>query len=199
MNHQQTQTRPLLDAIVADTTAPQALRDDLRQALAMFDTSVGLDRQASEDRRRSAAAVVETRRHEPRRILAMLDAGKTVTVSNTISDQSSAVQQAAQGFTPGVEVPGFQAAIQPHDALCSVRGIRGPAIHLDIPHVQTWSSMSRCCDCCSQSKLGYRCRKAFKWCQSKQPRRLSCTTRKPDTFRRSHLRLQSVNAGCGLW
>jgi len=55
MNHQQTQTRPLLDAIVADTTAPQALRDDLRQALAMFDTSVDLDRHTEAMRRTWAA------------------------------------------------------------------------------------------------------------------------------------------------
>ena len=86
MNHQQTQTRAMLDAIVADTTAPEALRDDLRHALAMFDTTVELDRQATDDRRRSEAAVRETRRTEPRRILELLHAGEKITVDDLLPD-----------------------------------------------------------------------------------------------------------------
>ena len=123
MNHQQTQTRPLLDAIVADTTAPQALRDDLRHALAMFDNSDDLDRQATDDRRRSAAAVIETRRHEPRRILDMLHAGKTVTVDDLLPDLdlliaaeaiTTARAHAARRVTHGAWAYADKGVIQPH-------------------------------------------------------------------------------------
>ena len=123
MNHQQTQTRAMLDAIVADTTAPEALRDDLRHALAMFDTTVELDRQATDDRRRSEAAVRETRRTEPRRILELLRAGEKITVDDLLPDLdlliaaeqiTSARAHAARRVTHGAWAYADKGVIQPH-------------------------------------------------------------------------------------
>jgi len=86
MNHDQATSRRHLDAIVNDATAPAALRDELREALAIFDATVVLHKHATDDRRRAADAVTDTRRNEARRIFDAYQAGSTVTVDDILPD-----------------------------------------------------------------------------------------------------------------
>lgn len=86
MNHDQKTSRRHLDAIVNDPTAPAALVDDLREALAIYDATVVLHDHATNDRRRAAEAVKETRRNETRRIFDAYQAGSVVTVDDILPD-----------------------------------------------------------------------------------------------------------------